>query len=168
MSTGTRSQQEKKRREGTADTEELPRTEMTQIHQMMENMADQITEHVARQFSALSARLEKLEIQSASTTSASTTVAPAMPIPISGHTSAPTPSVDVQPRWRPEEIDEFDPTSRDVGEFTDRIRDIALLRDQRLVATNLVTLLIEQTKMWYNYELDSSTKMVMQQGPIDQ
>jgi hypothetical protein len=95
MSTGTRSQ-EKKRREGTADTEELPRTEMAQIHQMMENMTDQITEHVARQFSALSARLEKLEIQStvASTTSAPTTVAPAMPAP----TSAPAPSTDVQPR----------------------------------------------------------------------
>jgi hypothetical protein len=160
MSTGTRSQQEKKRREGTADTEELPRTDVTQIHQMMENMADQITKHVARQFSALSARLEKLEIQ--------TTVAPAPTIPASAPASAPAPSMDVQPRWRPEEIGEFDPTVRDVMEFTDRIRDIALLRGQRLVATNLVTLLTGQAKMWYNYELSSSSKLAMQQGPIDQ
>jgi hypothetical protein len=52
MSTGTCSQQEKKRRERTADTEEFSRTEMTQIHQMMKNMTDQITKHVARQFNA--------------------------------------------------------------------------------------------------------------------
>jgi hypothetical protein len=98
MFTDTRSQN-KKRREGTIDTEELSRTEMTQIHQMMKNMTDQITEHVARQFSALSARLEKLKIQFiiASITSASITIASAMSISISGHASA-TSFMNVQPR----------------------------------------------------------------------
>jgi hypothetical protein len=94
MSTGTRSQQEKKRREDTVDTEELSRTEMTQIHQMMKNMTDQITKHVARQFSALSARLEKLEIQ--------TTIASIMSVSASASSTvsapAPIPSVNVQPR----------------------------------------------------------------------
>jgi uncharacterized membrane protein len=75
---------------------------------------------------------------------------------------------NVQSRWRFEEIDEFDFTIRDVVEFIDRIRNIALLRDQRLVVTNLVTLLIEQIKMWYNYELNNFFKMIMQQRFIDQ
>jgi hypothetical protein len=76
MSANTRSQ-EKKRREDTIDIEELSRTDVTQIHQMMKNMIDQITKHVARQFNALSARLEKLKIQFvvALTTSASITIA---------------------------------------------------------------------------------------------
>jgi hypothetical protein len=81
---------------------------------------------------------------------------------------APIPSVNVQPRWRPEEIGEFDSTDRDVAKFIDRIRNIALLRGQRLIVTNLVTLLIEQAKMWYNYELNSFIKMTMQQESIDQ
>jgi hypothetical protein len=55
-----------------------------------------------------------------------------------------------------------------VAEFIDRIRDIALLRGQRLVVTNLVTLLTGQAKMWYTYELLSSSKLAMQQGLIDQ
>jgi hypothetical protein len=90
-----------------------------------------------------------------------------MSISISGHASA-TSFMNVQPRWRSEEIETFDSTIRDVVKFIDRIRNIALLRDQRLVIINLVTLLIEQIKMWYNYELNSFIKMIMQQRSIDQ
>ena len=73
-----------------------------------------------------------------------------------------------QPRWRSEEIDYFDPNTRDVAEFIDRIRDIVLLRGQRLMTINLVILLQGQAKRWYNYELNPIIKMAMQQESIDE
>ena len=107
-----------------------------------------------QQMTDLNQRMQKLEtediISSNSSSAASSVVEPLAPLDLIN-----------QSRWRPEEIDYFDSNTRDVAEFIDRIRDIALLREQRLVATNLITLLQDQVKRWYNYELNSIIKMTM-------
>ncbi len=197
MSSGTRSQ-EKKRREDTAATEELPPRSITpantklmikglnhQFNQMMSRMNDLTTQmrHINANVKDISIRLEKMKnsfITVAFITNASAphqsashimtaSISHIMPASASAIIPASAPAqMNSQLRWRSEEIGKFDSISRDVVEFIDRIRNIALLRGQHLVVTNLVTLLTEQAKMWYNYGLLSFFKMIMQQKLIDQ
>ena len=103
---------------------------MQQIHQMMIEINHKLDDHEQR-----------LRVLKAAQSSNSSPVPPIVEPP-----APPTGESANQPRWRPEEIDYFDSDTRDVAEFTDRIRDIVLLREQRLVAINLVILLQDQAK----------------------
>ena len=154
MAPTTRSQQANQRSDSEQTEDIDPRRSQSpmeamiqQIHQMMIEVNHKLDDH--------GQRLRVLKAAQSSNPS---------PVPPPTLTSGESTN---QPRWRPEEIDYFDPDTRDVAEFTDRIRDIALLRGQRLVATNLVTLLQGQAKRWYNYELNLTNKMSMLQGSIE-
>ena len=151
-------------RSNSEQTEEIdPRRSQSPMEAMIQQIRDMMIE-VNHKLDDHGQRLQVLE---AGQPSNSSSVPPIPPIVEPPPPAPPTGESANQPRWRPEEIDYFDPDTRDVAEFTDRIRDIALLRGQRLVATNLVTLLQGQAKRWYNYELDPTIKMAMQQGSIE-
>ena len=133
------------------------KTMIQQIHDMMIEINHKLNDHEQR--------LQVLKTEQSSNSSSVSLIS------LIVESSSLTPSSDEsinQSRWRPEKIDYFDSNTRDVAEFIDRIRDIVLLREQRLIATNLIILLQDQVKRWYNYELNSIIKMAMQQESIDE
>ena len=64
-------------------------------------------------------------------------------------------------RWRPEELGTFDPNSDDIYIFAGRIREVAEIRDPRLVQLNLSLQLRGKAKRWFELELTHADKSVL-------
>ena len=64
-------------------------------------------------------------------------------------------------RWRPEELGTFDPNSDDIYTFAGRIREVAEIRDPRLVQLNLSLQLRGKAKRWFELELTNADKSVL-------
>ena len=61
-------------------------------------------------------------------------------------------------RWRPEELGTFDPNVDDIFTFVGRIREVAEIRDPRLVQLNLSLQLRGKAKRWFELELTQADK----------
>ena len=61
-------------------------------------------------------------------------------------------------RWRSEELGSFDPNVDDIYTFADRIREVAEIRDPRLVQLNLSLQLRGKAKRWFELELSQADK----------
>lgn len=66
-----------------------------------------------------------------------------------------------QMRWRPEELGSFDPKSDDIYTFADRIREVAEIRNPRLVQLNLSLQLRGKAKRWFELELNHADKALL-------
>ena len=64
-------------------------------------------------------------------------------------------------RWRPEELGTFDPKLDDIYTFAGRIREVAEIRDPRLVQLNLSLQLRGKAKRWFELELSHADKSML-------